>query len=166
MRIGIISDTHIPMNADGLPHQLEKVFAGVALILHAGDIYLPSVLDELEEWAPVFAAYGDGDARLGIKKNADPRMKEHQVIGADGKHIGLTHSLRLHGPPLEKVFGHQVDIAVSGHSHEAGITTHNGTLLINPGSATLPHHQLNHPGTVALLDIVDGKVEARIIQLE
>ena len=62
MRIGLISDTHIPHDAKAIPPQVKEVFRGVDLILHAGDIYLSSVLDELEEIAPVLAARGDDDS--------------------------------------------------------------------------------------------------------
>jgi len=166
MRIGIISDTHIPLNAKELPPQLAEVFAGVELILHAGDVYLSSVLDELGELAPVLAAYGDGESRLHIKMGADPRMKKSHTISVEGVCIGLVHHLRFPGASLEKVFGGPVDIAVCGHTHEASIETHQGVIIVNPGSATLPLHQVNRSGTVALLDITRGKAEARIVQLD
>jgi putative phosphoesterase len=61
MRIGLLSDTHIPDVAEKLPDELMEVFQGVDLILHAGDLYTPSVLDDLERIAPVLAALGDDD---------------------------------------------------------------------------------------------------------
>jgi putative phosphoesterase len=166
MRIGLISDTHIPLNAEKLPLQLPSVFTGVELILHAGDIYLTSVLDELGVLAPVLAAYGDGDARIGTKMGVDLRLKKSHTINVDGVYIGLVHEIRFPGVSLEKVFDCPVDIVVRGHSHEASIETHQGVTVVNPGSATLPNHQLNKAGTVALLDIVRRKVNARIVQLD
>lgn len=166
MRIGIISDTHIPLNAKELPPQLAKVFAGVEFILHAGDTYYPSVLDELEALAPVLAAYGDGDARLGVKISADLRLRESHVFSVGDVRIGLTHSLRLPGVSIEGFFGCPVDIVICGHTHEANIETYQGVVLINPGSATLPSHQENKLGTVGLLDIAQGKADVRIVQLE
>ena len=166
MRIGIISDTHIPLNAKELPPQLAEVFAGVGLILHAGDVYLPSVLDELEALAPVLAAHGDGDSRLHIKMGADPRMKKSHTISVEGVCIGLVHHIRSPEASLEKVFGCPVDIAVCGHTHEANIETHQGVVIVNPGSATLPLHQVNRSGTVGLLDVAQGKAEAHIVQLD
>ena len=61
MRIGLISDTHIPDVARAIPRNVSRAFSGVDLILHAGDIQLASVLDELERIAPVLAARGDDD---------------------------------------------------------------------------------------------------------
>ncbi|MBI4284932.1 MAG: metallophosphoesterase family protein [Chloroflexi bacterium] len=165
MKIGLISDTHIPVNAQELPIQLAKAFAGVELILHAGDIYLPSVLDELSRLAPVYAAYGDGDARLGIKLNTDSRLREVHVLSVDGLRLGLTHTLRQRGAAIARVFETPVDIAVCGHTHESNVERDNGVLIINPGSATLPHHQLNRLGTVAILNVANGKADVNIIQL-
>ncbi len=48
MIIGLLSDTHIPEAEKELPPELMEAFRGVDLILHAGDIYIPSVLDNLE----------------------------------------------------------------------------------------------------------------------
>ena len=48
MRIGLVSDTHIPEVAPAIPGQIAQAFRVVDLILHAGDIYVSSVLDELE----------------------------------------------------------------------------------------------------------------------
>ena len=48
MLVGLLSDTHIPDHAKKLPDQLKEVFRGVDMILHGGDIFAVSVLDELE----------------------------------------------------------------------------------------------------------------------
>ena len=165
MRIGVISDTHIPFHVKELPLQLADVFAGVKLILHAGDVYVTSVLDELETLAPVFAAYGDGDERWGIKMQADLRMKKSHIVDLEGVRIGLTHSLGHPEDSVERVFGCVVDIAVCGHTHEASVQTHQGVVIINPGSATLPNHLLSKSGTVALIDLRKGKTEVQIVQL-
>lgn len=166
MRIGVISDTHIPLNAKELPPRVAEVFAGVEIILHAGDIYLPAVLDELEAVAPVFAAYGDGDARLHIKLGVDRRVKKSHIINVEGLRVGLIHSIRLPRASVEGAFGSPVDIAVCGHTHEAKVETHQGVIVVNPGSATLPDHQLNKSGTVGIMDITQGKVAVRIVQLD
>ena len=61
MRIGLLSDTHIPETEKKLPPELIEAFQGVDLILHAGDIYVPSVLDDLQRIAPVLDARGGAD---------------------------------------------------------------------------------------------------------
>ena len=88
MRIGLITDTHIPDAASELPPQLTDVFQGVELILHAGDIYIPSVLDELERIAPVVAAQGDDEYMV---TRADRRVEEKHVLKLEGKTVWLVH---------------------------------------------------------------------------
>ena len=56
MRIGLISDTHIPEACEHLPPRVFEVFAGIDLVMHAGDVYVNRVLDELSAIAPVIAA--------------------------------------------------------------------------------------------------------------
>ena len=72
MRIGLISDTHVPQAASKLPVEVERAFDRVELILYAGDISRLSALDQLERIAPVLAARGDGDNGLVL---ADYRVK-------------------------------------------------------------------------------------------
>ncbi len=60
MRIGLISDTHIPESRKELWPQVFSAFRGVDLILHAGDIYELYVIDELSQVAPTYAARGNG----------------------------------------------------------------------------------------------------------
>ncbi|MFC1991982.1 metallophosphoesterase family protein, partial [Chloroflexota bacterium] len=76
MRIGLLSDTHIPSVEKELPEIITSALRGVDLILHGGDIYTPSVLDDLEHIAPVLAASGDDDFGDTL---SDERVK--------GKHI-------------------------------------------------------------------------------
>ena len=56
------------------------------------------------------------------------------------------------------------DSVVTGHTHRDTVLNIRESLLVNPGSATFPMYQYRL-GTVALLDINGGKVEAHIVQL-
>ena len=168
MKLGLISDTHISREGERLPPQIKEVFAGVDLILHGGDIYLLSVLDELEAIAPVMAVRGNGEMRL----HPDPRLKNNLVLNLEGVRLGLTHGIDYPEPSwrtLEKAmqyeFGGEVDIIVFGDTHVAMIEIYKDILLINPGSPTLPR-QIRGLGSVGLLEISsNGKAEAQIIQL-
>ena len=73
IRIGLISDSHITKRGELWP-QVFDAFAGVDAILHAGDVWSPAVLDELEQVAPVHVARGNGD--FGVD---DPRLEEQCV---------------------------------------------------------------------------------------
>ena len=168
MKLGLISDTHIAKEGEKLPQQIKEVFAGVDLILHGGDIYLLSVLDELENIAPVMAVRGNGDIWLP----QDLRLKDNLVLDLQGISLGLTHGLDYPEPSWRTVeaamqheFGQRVDILVFGDSHVPLIEIYKGVLLINPGSPTFPR-QIKELGNVALLEISpDGEAKAQIISL-
>ena len=168
MRIGLISDTHIPYDAEAIPPQVKELFRGVDLILHAGDIYSSSVLDELEEIAPVLAARGDDDSAL-----VNGRVKEKHVFpyfSSAYLRSFLYRSPASSEQELEEALSEIVeredvpDILVFGDTHKALLRRVNGCLFINPGSATFPDYR-RILGTVAILNISDGEAEADLIQL-
>ncbi|MFC1954101.1 metallophosphoesterase family protein [Chloroflexota bacterium] len=164
MRIGLIADTHILQDGVEPPQQLTEIFEEVDLILHAGDLIVLSVLDWLEKIAPVLAVRGNGDSGLP----PDPRLAEARALTVGGKRIGLCHYLDTRSDlqnAMERYFSGKVDVIVYGDTHVASIETHEGVLIINPGSPSIPRGLVGIPGTVGLLDIIDGTVEARIIQL-
>jgi len=167
MRIGLLSDTHIPEAALTLPPQVKDAFRDVDLILHAGDIYDPGVLDELERLAPVMAARGDDD-HLAL---FDLRIQQEHLLTVAGMRLWLIHAMpaRIYGVWLMHTAQRDelldsADIMVFGHTHRALVDRLQGVLLVNPGSPTFPNYQ---PilGTVSVLTIASGKAEASIIQL-
>jgi putative phosphoesterase len=173
MLIGLISDTHLANPGEELPGQIETAFEGVELILHAGDIWVPSALDQLESIAPVIAAWGDDDMEKDL--GDDSRMLNERAVYIDGVTLWLVHEKPAFGtivPRENRIFSRKVepdreipDAVIYGHTHKALIEKHKGVLVMNPGSPTWPN---NFPelGTVGLLSINSGKVDARIIQLE
>lgn len=177
MRIGLISDTHIPEACEHLPERVFEVFAGIDLVMHAGDVYVNRVLDESARIAPVIAALGNGDEGLdGHRFSLDPddRVREAHLLEIEGVRIGLVHAIPTPDETSEEVFaramdaqfGGPVDVLVQGHSHVEGVTRFGATLVVNPGSATLPHNLIGVPGTVAILEIHDGgRITAEIISL-
>ena len=169
MRIGLISDTHIPEVAQSLPLHLAEAFKGVDLILHAGDIYYTIVLDELERIAPVLAAYGDDDPRDTWDDN---RVKQKHVLEIEGKTLWLVHEWQYFGvDPLrgmESYLNHSQDeapdIVVFGHEHRTVARRYGNILFVNPGSATFLNYRPG-PGTVAILNIDSLKTGVDIIRL-
>jgi len=173
MRIGLISDTHIPWAERELPPQVFEVFKGVDLILHAGDVYSFSVLDQLQRVAPVLASLGDDDY-----PTEDIRVKEKHVLEIDGQVLWLIHE----GPyapisstfvplwwksrisPGDKCKG-KPDVIVSGHQHRTFIERTDGLLHVSSGSPTLLHYKKGL-GTVGILDIGAGKADVQLIQLQ
>ena len=172
MLIGLISDTHLADPGEKLPSQIETAFEGVELILHGGDIWVPSALNQLESIAPVIAAWGDDDMEKDL--GDDSRMLKDRAVYIDGVTLWLVHEKPAFGtivPRENRIFSRNVtpgrevlDAIIYGHTHKALIEKHKGVLVVNPGSPTWPN---NFPelGTVGLLSIDSGKVDARIIQL-
>ncbi len=134
MRIGVLSDTHIPGRARRLPAPLLAAFAGVDLILHAGDITTADVLQQLRAIAPVEAVAGNKDPvplalSLGLTRE----------FALGGYRIGMAHGHTGAGKStVERALGHfrGADCVVFGHSHIPYCQWHDGTLAFNPGSAT------------------------------
>lgn len=172
VRIGLITDTHIPWVRKALPPEVMQTFEGVDLILHAGDIYSHVVLDELERIAPVLAALGDDDY-----PSDDVRVKEKHVLQIEGHRIWLVHEgpsgplSRTWRPiwwqsriPPEQDKSAKPDIIVSGHEHRPWVERYDGLLHINSGSATFLDYR-EGPGTVGILELDAGKAGASIIRL-
>lgn len=159
MKIGILSDTHVPAIMPSLPPAVFDIFTGVDLILHAGDIVDLSVLDELRTIAPVEAVAG----------NMDPSEVHHllpakKVISAGDRRIGLIHGkfrLDVQRDMIRKEFG-PVDLIVYGHSHTPFWGKHGDILYLNPGSPTDKRHAPYN--SVALLDVGED-LKAKIIRL-
>jgi hypothetical protein len=177
MRIGLISDTHIPEACEHLPARVFEVFAGIDLVMHAGDVYVNRVLDELAAIAPVIAAMGNGDEGLDghrYRLEADARVREAHLVEIAGVRIGLVHAIptpdetseAVFARAMDRQFGGPVDVIVQGHSHVEGVMRFGATMVVNPGSATLPRNLIGVPGTVAILEIGNtGEVSAEIISL-
>jgi uncharacterized protein len=149
--LGLISDTH------GLLRE-EAVLAlrGSDLILHAGDVGVPEILEALKSIAPVIAVRGNVDS--GKWGQALPLT---EAISAGPAMVYMLHILQdLEINPAAGGF----QIVVSGHSHKPGQTEKDGVLYINPGSAGPRRFYL--PVTVALLNLEVRPWKAEFIDLE
>ena len=151
LRIGLISDTH-----GLLRPQACAALAGVAHILHAGDIGKAEVLNELERIAPVSAIRGNNDTAAWAAA-----IPETLTVELGGLRIHLLHDLKelALDPAAEGIA-----VVVTGHSHKPSIYGRNDVLFVNPGSAGPRRFSL--PVSVALLDIVGGVARAEIRVLD
>ncbi len=183
MKVGVISDTHNPSVGVEPPPEVAIAFRGVDMILHAGDIYLPSCLDWLEKIAPVCAVEMEAHAHF----KEDTRVVDRtRVLHLEGHTIGLTHDLLVPGmvqeitefsplskyfpqdalltSALETVFDAAVDIVIFGHTHFAMVEEFQGILMVNPGSPSLPK-QLRRLGSVAIMKLEPNHKSAEILEL-
>jgi putative phosphoesterase len=190
MKIGLISDTRVS-SAQRIPPEVARAFEGVDLILHAGGISVPEVLDRLEQIAPVKAVgrtTGNRSERpdsFDMECHGDPRVAGQQVFQVEGQTIGLAHELYLPrmsddimpgylgarlrpdeslATMVEEEFGAAVDIVVFGRTLYALVEEHQGMLFINPGSPSLPKN-LMKLGSVAILNLTPGGRDANLVDL-
>lgn len=160
--VGLISDTHVPSRASAIPREVFTSFENVDFIIHAGDLVELSVIDELEQIAPVLAVHGNMDTPE--TKNVLPNFNSLKVLD---RKIGVIHNPGLiYGMEQmrELTKTHGLNVLVYGHTHNANIKWEEKILYINPGSPTSPSFLLNKP-SVALLKITKDNITPEIIYL-
>jgi len=160
MLIGLISDTHIPDRAKEIPQKVIDSFKDVELILHAGDLTSPEVIEELEKIAPVMAVQGNMDRVNGIK------LPKARIIEVEELRIGLVHGEVYPRADTQQLLylarELNADILVSGHSHQPKIEQIENVLLLNPGSPIVPRLA---DRTVMLLEINEKEVDVDIVKI-
>jgi len=159
MRVGVISDTHVPAIARSLPAAVFEAFQGVDLILHAGDILEMSVLDELRTIAPVEAVAGNMDG-----SEVHLNLPYKKIIPLGKFSAGLIHGkykIEVQREMIRKEFD-DVDLIVYGHSHTPFWGKVNGIYFLNPGSPTDKRHAPYN--SVALLEVGD-ELKVEIIRI-
>jgi len=161
--VGLISDTHIPVRAREIPRKVFEVFEKADFIVHAGDLVTITVIDELEQLAPVLAVYGNMD---GAKiRGRLPKLNSAKILNWK---IGVTHNPRvLFGMRKMREIAKQndFDVLVYGHTHNPSVKWEGNTLFINPGSPTDPLPPFITKPSVALLRITKDRIMPEIIRI-
>jgi hypothetical protein len=165
MRIGLLTDTHLPSDIKQLWAEVRTAFIGVDLILHGGDIVTPDVLDWLEDIAPTLAARGNNDEGW-----TDARVQACQRLDLHGWRLAMVHDMEPEDRPIASLLhtylgGDQVDILITGHTHFERLVYREGVLQINSGSPTHPHQYSTRLGTVGILELAPGNLTAHILRL-
>ena len=130
------------------------------VILHAGDVCIPDVLDELAGYAPVLVVRGNNDGPDIAAWGAPDQL----ITDIDGLTVGMVHDSgaatgRL--PRMRRLFP-ACDLVVFGHSHIPMDVSGDGLRLFNPGSPTDRRRQPH--GTVGVLEVDGGRLlDARIV---
>jgi putative phosphoesterase len=150
IRVGLISDTH-----DLLRPQAIDFLRGSDVIIHAGDICDPTIIEELARIAPVTAVRGNNDVGAWAR-----RLPETELVKIGGIYIYVIHDLaQLDIDPIAA----GVQVVISGHSHKPGIEQRDGVVFVNSGSAGPRRFKL--PISVAELVIAGGSLSARLVEL-
>lgn len=178
--LGVISDTHIPDRSRQLRQLALGRFqeAGVSAILHAGDVIVSRVLDQLGEVAPVFAVRGNRD--WFTLRRLPPVLR----LEFGGVSLVLTHG---HGPLKhylvdrlrymrqgycqERYLAYlraaypDEQVIVFGHTHYPLNLRMEGRLFFNPGSPQISDQEDLTP-SIGLLHIDErGRLTGEIVHL-
>jgi uncharacterized protein len=160
VKIAVIADTHMPRGTRRLPASCLEALSRADAILHVGDVTAATVLQELEELAPVHAVYGNmDDANL---REALPRERVVELAGA---RIGMVHIPGPRAGRAERLAAafpgcHAV---VYGHTHEPELARLGRVLVLNPGSPT--ERRRSPTRSMASLTVAGGRVEAKLVAL-
>ncbi len=150
-RIGLISDTH-----GLLRESAAEALADTDLIIHAGDIDTPEIINALKKIAPTFPVRGNMD-----RNPYGAALPKYEIVEMDEVSIYVLHDIaQLDLDPAAAGFS----VVVSGHSHQPEIKYRDNVLYINPGSAGPRRFTL--PISVGILEIEDGRITPRIIELK
>ena len=149
MRIGVIADTHGLVRPDAL-----AALAGAELIVHAGDVGGPEVLDALGAIAPVRAVRGNNDRGAWAA-----RLPGSDVVEVGARRLYVIHDVKeLALDPAAAGFA----AVIAGHSHRPRNEVVGGVLYFNPGSAGPRRFKL--PISVGRID-AGRRLSAAIIEL-
>jgi len=161
--VGLISDTHVPVRAREIPKGVFKVFENADYIIHAGDLVSLSVIDELEQLAPVLVVYGNMDGPEIRGKL--PKVDSFKVFEW---RIGVTHNpgTFLSAAKMREIARvNGFNVLVYGHTHNSNIKWEGNVLLINPGSPTNPVPPFLAKPSVGLLRVNKDRIVPEIIQI-
>ncbi|HEX6823961.1 MAG TPA: metallophosphoesterase family protein [Candidatus Sulfotelmatobacter sp.] len=148
--IGVISDTHGLLRPGAL-----EALRGSKLIIHAGDVGAPEILDLLREIAPVTAVRGNIDKAAWARK-----LPETEVVEVAGISLYVLHDLaKLDLNPAAAGFR----VVIYGHSHVPKQEKHEGVLYFNPGSAGPRRFKL--PISLGRLMIEGGSLRGEIVSI-
>ena len=162
MRVAVLSDTHAPRFWKRCPPAVAEQLRTAELILHAGDVCTPSVLDELARFAPVRVVLGNNDGADVAAWGAT----ETQEFDLAGLSVAMIHDSGTRNGRLARLRKRfpAADLVIFGHSHIPWDESGAALRILNPGSPTDKRRQPN--GTLAVLDIVDGSIlRAELIQV-
>ena len=148
--VGVISDTHGLLQPAAI-----EVFKGTDLIIHAGDVGKPDILEDLQVIAPVEAVRGNMDVDNWARK-----LPETKLIKVGSVLLYVIHDVyKIDIKPAKE----GISAIIHGHTHKpSSIKDHNGILFLNPGSATQP--RFNSPASVALLHVNEKSLVTQFIE--
>lgn len=163
MRVVVVSDTHAPRFWKSCPPGLIPQLRRADLILHAGDVCVAAVLDELSAYAPVRVVLGNNDGP-DITAWGAPETAEFEL---DGLRVAMIHDSGQREGRLVRMRRRfpSAELVIFGHSHIPMDVSGPDLRILNPGSPTDKRRQ--PAGTFAVIDVSDAVIHrAEIIALD
>ena len=149
--VGVISDTHGLLRPEAM-----AALRGSDLIIHAGDVGAPEIIEHLRAVAPTYVVRGNIDTAAWAAA-----LPATELVEADGQLLFVLHDISdLDLDPAVAGFA----AVVFGHSHQPLVETRNGVLFLNPGSAGPRRFKL--PVAVARVRVAGGTMHATILELQ
>jgi uncharacterized protein len=149
--VGVISDTHGLMRREAI-----AALRGSDLIIHAGDVGNPGVIEELAGIAPTHVVRGNIDTGSWAA-----RLPMTELVDVGERRFYVLHAIsQLDLDPANSGFA----AVVFGHSHQPMIETRHGVLFLNPGSAGPRRFKL--PVTVARVGLAGARMRPEIVELQ
>lgn len=191
LKIGIISDTHLPHRLYHLSPLIYHIFKDVDLILHAGDVDDIEHLTGLAELAPLYAVRGN--IHFGDLSWAGKNLPEMVCIQAASRQIIIEHGHRpgivglltklpeiMFSGKLNRLMGGQLslngqiarrlhkrypeaDIIIFGHTHIPYYERIGKTICLNPGTTVADGRRMR---TVGIIELWPTKIATHFIPLD
>jgi uncharacterized protein len=149
-RVGVLSDTHGQLRAEAV-----QALLNVEVIVHAGDVGKPEVLEGFAQIAPVFAVRGNVDRSAWAQ--ALPLTRALEVGGAWLYVLHDQNELDINPAAAG------IAVVISGHTHKPALEERQGVHYLNPGSAG--PRRFRFPVSLAILEIEAGQVGIELITL-
>lgn len=150
-RIGVVSDTH-----GLLRPEVEETLLGVPVILHAGDVGHVDVLRGLNAIAPTVAVRGNVD-----RGDFGATLPMNECVEIGKRTIYLYHVREdLDIDPVAA----EVDLVITGHSHQPALDEIDGVTYLNPGSCG--PHRFSLPVALAFLTVTKEGFDIEQVELD
>ena len=159
--VAVISDSHVPERAEGLPDAFRERVAAADRVVHAGDFTDRETLEAVRDLA--------GDDLVAVYGNMDPRnldLPAVETFEAGGVTFVVTHGtgdLETYEARVADVVREAAGegaVGIAGHTHEVLDDVVDGVRLLNPGSVTGADPA--ERATMLTLEVADGEVDVTV----
>ena len=147
MRLAILSDTHGLLR----PQVVEHLKTADA-ILHGGDINKPAIVEQLQQYAPLYIVRGNND------KEWAEDIPHDLTVTLEGATFFMVHNKKEVPADLSGV-----DVVVFGHSHKYVQEEKGGILWLNPGSCG--PRRFHQEITMMMAEIEGGTIQVEKINI-